>query len=97
MLHVIEPWLFELAGQRQFGALPDGQLAMSSVAIVLVFSASQVGLALAGFMIARGFSLGRSVAGPARDEKDGTRRNISGHTVGNDFAQRAARRTTAEI
>jgi type IV secretion system protein VirB6 len=58
MLHVIEPWLVELADQRQFGGLPDAQLAMSAVAIVLVFAASQAGLVLAGFMIARGFNLG---------------------------------------
>lgn len=56
MLHAAEPWLNALAETGANG-LPEPHTAITTAIIVLVFSAAQLGLMLAGIMIARGFRL----------------------------------------
>lgn len=55
MLHVTEPWLLELAEQREAGSI-EGQTAMTAASIVFVFAACQLGMIVAGFVVASGFS-----------------------------------------
>jgi len=64
MLQVFEPWLRQLAQQRESGSLDD-QTAITAAAIVFVFAACQILMTIAGFVVASGFSLGRK--GFARD------------------------------
>ena len=58
MLQVFEPWLRELAQQRDSGSLND-QTAITAAAIVFVFAACQILMTIAGFVVASGLSLGR--------------------------------------
>jgi type IV secretion system protein VirB6 len=68
-LHALAPWLSALSERNETG-LPDAQIGITTSVIVFIFAASQAGILLAGFMIARGFRLnfGRSSGPhPARD------------------------------
>jgi type IV secretion system protein VirB6 len=56
MLHAAEPWLKTLSEVGANG-LADPHTALTTAIIVLVFCAAQLGLMLAGVMIARGFRL----------------------------------------
>ncbi len=56
MLHAVEPWLDSLADGSADG-LADPHIGITTAIIVLVFCAAQLGLMLAGIMIARGFRL----------------------------------------
>jgi type IV secretion system protein VirB6 len=56
MLHAAEPWLNALAEVGANG-MADPHTGITTAVIVLVFSAAQIGLMLAGIMIARGFRL----------------------------------------
>ncbi len=56
MLSALQPWLVELAQQQDAGRL-DAQTAITTSAIVFVFAAAEIGLVLAGIMVARGFDL----------------------------------------
>lgn len=56
MLHAAEPWLNALTETGANG-LADPHKALTTAIIVLVFCAAQLGLMLAGIMIARGFRL----------------------------------------
>ncbi|HUE62835.1 MAG TPA: type IV secretion system protein [Rhizomicrobium sp.] len=56
MLHAVEPWLDSLADGGTNG-LADPHTGVTTAIIVLVFCAAQLGLMLAGIMIARGFRL----------------------------------------
>lgn len=61
MLAVLEPWLVELARQKDLNQL-DPQTAMSAAALVFVFGAGQVALLLAACVMAFGFRLRRPAA-----------------------------------
>jgi type IV secretion system protein VirB6 len=56
MLHAAEPWLDALSEVGANG-MADPHTGITTAIIVLVFSAAQIGLLLAGIMIARGFRL----------------------------------------
>ncbi len=56
MLHAVDPWLDALADVGANG-LADARTGITAAIIVLVFCAAQLGLMLAGIMIARGFRL----------------------------------------
>ncbi len=56
MLHAVEPWLDSLTDGGTNG-LADPHTGITTAIIVLVFCAAQLGLMLAGIMIARGFRL----------------------------------------
>jgi type IV secretion system protein VirB6 len=56
MLHAVEPWLNALDDVGANG-LADARTGVTAAIIVLVFCAAQLGLMLAGIMIARGFRL----------------------------------------
>jgi type IV secretion system protein VirB6 len=56
MLHVLEPWLLELGQQGEAGPANE-QVATTAAAIVFIFAACQIGMIVAGFVIASGFSL----------------------------------------
>ncbi|HEY1876312.1 MAG TPA: type IV secretion system protein [Rhizomicrobium sp.] len=56
MLHAAEPWLDAL-GEVGANGMADPHTGITTAIIVLVFAAAQVGLLLAGIMIARGFRL----------------------------------------
>jgi type IV secretion system protein VirB6 len=56
MLHAAEPWLNAL-GEVGANGMADPHTGITTAIIVLVFSAAQLGLLLAGVMIARGFRL----------------------------------------
>jgi type IV secretion system protein VirB6 len=56
MLNVLDSWLAAL-DLRNADGLPDVQIAITTAAIVFVFAVSQLGLLLAGLVIARGFRL----------------------------------------
>jgi type IV secretion system protein VirB6 len=55
-LHALAPWLSALSKSGPLGAA-DVQIGITTAVIVFVFAASQAGLLLAGFIIARGFRL----------------------------------------
>ena len=57
MLSVLEPWLIALAQQRHDDTL-DARTGLTAAAIVFVFAAAQICLALAGVLLAAGFRLG---------------------------------------
>ena len=66
MLVVIEPWLVTLAGQRQAGLMnPDD--ARGVIAVVSVFALAQMGLLLAGAVIAGGLELRPARSRSGRD------------------------------
>jgi type IV secretion system protein VirB6 len=56
MLHAVDPWMDALSDIGANG-LSDARTGVTAAIIVLVFSAAQIGLLLAGIMIARGFRL----------------------------------------
>ncbi|HEX4026011.1 MAG TPA: type IV secretion system protein [Rhizomicrobium sp.] len=56
MLHAVDPWMDALSDIGANG-LSDARTGITAAIIVLVFSAAQIGLLLAGIMIARGFRL----------------------------------------
>ncbi|HEY2009318.1 MAG TPA: type IV secretion system protein [Rhizomicrobium sp.] len=56
MLHAVDPWMEALSDIGANG-LSDARTGVTAAIIVLVFSAAQIGLLLAGIMIARGFRL----------------------------------------
>ena len=56
MLHAVEPWLNALADVGSNG-LADARTGITAAIVVLVFCAAQLGLMVAGIMIARGFRL----------------------------------------
>jgi type IV secretion system protein VirB6 len=56
MLHAVQPWMDALSDVGANG-LADARTGITAAIIVLVFCAAQIGLALAGVMIARGFRL----------------------------------------
>jgi hypothetical protein len=53
MLHVLGPWLAAIGEANP----PDVQAGITTAVIIFIFVASQAGLLLAGFIIARGFRL----------------------------------------
>jgi type IV secretion system protein VirB6 len=56
MLHAVDPWMDALSDIGANG-LSDAKTGITAAIIVLVFSVAQIGLLLAGIMIARGFRL----------------------------------------
>jgi len=64
MLHAAEPWLDSLADGGANG-LADPHTGVTTAIIVLVFCAAQLGLMLAGIVIARGFRLPARAPRPA--------------------------------
>jgi type IV secretion system protein VirB6 len=56
MLHAVAPWMDALSDVGANG-LADARTGVTAAIIVLVFCAAQIGLMLAGIMIARGFRL----------------------------------------
>ena len=56
MLHAVNPWMDALSDVGANG-LADARTGVTAAIIVLVFCAAQIGLMLAGIMIARGFRL----------------------------------------
>jgi type IV secretion system protein VirB6 len=64
MLGVLEPWLVTLAQQRELNVL-NVQSAMTAASIVFIFCGAQIGMVIAGLVIALGFRLnlgGRTVS-----------------------------------
>ena len=56
MLHAVDPWMAALSDIGNNG-MADARTGITAAVIVLVFCAAQIGLVLAGIMIARGFRL----------------------------------------
>jgi type IV secretion system protein VirB6 len=65
LLSVLEPWLMALAGEQQSGQL-HAQTAVSTAALVAVFSIGQVGLLIAACVMAFGFRVRSPATGVAR-------------------------------
>ena len=87
MLSVIEPWLVTVAQQRE-ALKPDPQTAISAAALVFVFGAGQLALAIGACIMAAGFQLRRPSSAPARDSARPANTQVS---VTPEYASRAQR------
>ncbi len=72
MLSALQPWLIELAQQQDAGKV-EVQTAITTAAIVFVFTAAEFGLVLAGIIVARGFDLRADRRGADSSRADGSR------------------------